>query len=67
MFDNGETAAQIVRGFEEAVGALAPEVVAIPVVWLNQAWTDVDIRSLYEDLREVAGRGAREMRWRARD
>jgi hypothetical protein len=67
MFDNGETAAQIARGYEEAVAALAPEVVAIPVVWLNQNWTDGAIRGLYEDLRAVAGRAAREMRWRTKD
>jgi hypothetical protein len=66
MFDNGETAEQILRGFEEAVGALSPEVVAVPVVWLNQTWTDGDIRGLYADLRRVAERGAREMRWRAK-
>ena len=61
----GRSAGQIVRGFEEAAAALVPEVVAIPVVWLNQAWSDGDIRALYEDLRGVAGRAAREMRWRA--
>jgi hypothetical protein len=63
MFDNGETSAQIVAGFEEAVAALVPEVVAIPVVWLNQAWSDGDIRGLYEDLRAVAERAARHMNW----
>lgn len=64
MFDNGETAEQILRGFEEALAALVPEVVAIPVIWLNQGWSDGDIRGLYEDLRRAAGRAAREMRWR---
>jgi len=63
MFDNGETAVQIVGGFEEALGALAPEVVAIPVVWLNQTWTDEDIRELYEQLHRLAARAARDMNW----
>ena len=63
MFDNGETAVQILQGFEEALAALVPEVVAIPVIWLNQSWSDGDIRGLYEDLRGAAGRAARHMRW----
>ena len=63
MFDNGETAAEIARGYEEAVGALAPEVVAVPVVWLTHSWTDGDIRDLYEDLRRVAERAAGELNW----
>jgi uroporphyrinogen-III decarboxylase len=63
MFDNGEAAPEIVRGFEEAAAALAPEVVAVPVIWLSHAWSDEDIRALYEDLRGVAERAAREMRW----
>jgi hypothetical protein len=64
MFDNGETADQIVRGFEEAADALAPDVVASPVVWLNETWSDGAIRGLYDALRSVAERYAREMKWR---
>jgi hypothetical protein len=63
MFDNGESAGEIARGYEEAVGALAPEVVAVPVVWLTHSWTDGDIRDLYEDLRRVAERAAGEFDW----
>jgi hypothetical protein len=35
----------------------------MPVVWLNQSWSDGDIRDLYEDLRRVARRAARHMDW----
>jgi uroporphyrinogen-III decarboxylase len=63
MFDNGETPGQMLRGYEEAASVLAPEVVAIPVAWLNHTWADDDIRALYEDLEAVAGRYARAMRW----
>jgi uroporphyrinogen-III decarboxylase len=63
VFDNGESAGQILQGFEEAVAALTPEVVAIPVVWLNQSWSDRDIRDLYEELRRVAERAAGQMSW----
>jgi hypothetical protein len=64
MFDNGETAEQILGGFEEAVQALAPEVIAIPVPWVSQAWADDDIRALDSDLRRLSTRYAREMKWR---
>jgi hypothetical protein len=63
MFDNGEGPAQVLQGYEQAVAELVPDVVAIPVVWLNQGWSDGDIRGLYEDLRRVAERAARHMNW----
>jgi uroporphyrinogen-III decarboxylase len=63
MFDNGETAVQILQGFEEAASALVPDVVAIPLVWFNQDWSDGDIRALFEDLRAVAARAAGHMNW----
>jgi Uroporphyrinogen decarboxylase (URO-D) len=64
MFDNGETGPEILRGYEEAANALAPEVVAIPVVWMNDSWTDDAIRALDADLRPIAARYAAEMRWK---
>jgi len=42
-------------------------VVAVPVIWLSHAWSDEDIRALYEELRGVAARAAREMRWVGRE
>ena len=63
MFDNGEGARDILDGYEEAAHSLAPDVVAIPVVWMNDSWTDDDIRALDSDLRSIAARYAREMRW----
>jgi len=63
MFDNGETAEQIIAGYEEAANAVAPDVLAVPVAWLDARWTDGDIRDLHEGLRRVAARYAAEMRW----
>jgi uroporphyrinogen-III decarboxylase len=63
MFDNGETAAEIVAGYEEAVGALAPDVLPVPMAWMDGRWTDADIRDLHEGLRRAAERCAAEMRW----
>ena len=63
MFDNGESAEQILRGCEEAAEALAPEVIAFPIVWLNHTWTDEAIRDLHEALKAILERWARAMRW----
>jgi hypothetical protein len=63
MFDNGESAAEIVKGFEEAAGILAPDVMAVPVAWLDARWTDSDIRQLHEELRRAAVRHAADIRW----
>jgi hypothetical protein len=63
MFDNGESAQQIVRGYQEAAEKLAPEVVGVPVVWLDHTWEDEAIRALYEDLRVQARLWARGMNW----
>ena len=63
MFDNGETAAEIVAGYEEAASAFSPDVLAIPVAWLDGRWTDGDIRDLHDSLRRVAERYAAQMRW----
>jgi len=63
MYDNGERADEIVRGYEEAADILAPDVIAIPVVWLDETWTDQAIGDLYRELRKVSERYAREIRW----
>ena len=63
MFDNGESAEEIIAGCEHTADELAPDVIAIPVVWLNESWTDDDIRALHQDLQHLAERYAREIRW----
>ncbi len=63
MFDNGESGQEIIRSYEDAAEILTPAVAAIPVVWLNESWTDGDITDLYYGLRNVAKRYARSMKW----
>jgi hypothetical protein len=65
MFDNGESPRDIIAGYEEAAHALVPDVVAIPVVWMNDSWTDEAIRGLDADLRKVAVRYAQSMNWKS--
>ena len=63
MFDFGETIEQIVAGYEAIAQVLAPDVVGIPVLWFDSRWTDDGIRAVYDGLRGVAERYAREMNW----
>ncbi|MFH1566877.1 MAG: uroporphyrinogen decarboxylase family protein [Gemmatimonadota bacterium] len=63
MFDNGETGDEILRGYAEIVAALAPDVVGIPLLCFDARWSDGDIREVYEGVRRIAERYAREMNW----
>ncbi len=63
MFDNQETPAEIIQGYEQIADGLAPEVVGIPIVWLTDSWSDREIRELYHGLLDIAERYAREIHW----
>ncbi len=63
-FDFGETFDEIVRGYEEAAEALAPDVAAIPFAFLNDTWEDDAVSGLYEALRTISERYAASMNWR---
>ena len=63
MFDNGESPEEILAGYEEVAGALAPEVAALPLLIINETHPDDQVRDLHQDLKTVAARYAREMRW----
>ncbi len=62
-FDCGETHDEIVAGYEDIADTLAPDVIAIPLLFLNHTWTERDITALYRDLRKISDRYAREIRW----
>jgi hypothetical protein len=63
MFDNGETAEEMVAGFRTLMEQLAPDVVALPMPQVNDAWSDSEIVDLYHAMREVAVEYAANMRW----
>ena len=64
MFDNSETAEEMVAGFRHLMEQLAPDVVALPMPQVNDAWSDAEIVDLYHAMREVAVEYAANMRWR---
>ena len=63
-FDCGESFEEIVRGYDAAADILAPDVVAIPLVFLNETWPDDTLTELYLALRDISVRYAREMNWK---
>jgi len=64
-FDNGESAEEIVRGFEEIARGLSPDAIGMPVLFLDHSWSDEDLRGVYADLRGISERYAREICWQA--
>jgi hypothetical protein len=66
MFDNGETAEEMLAGFREMMEALAPDVIAIPYCIVDNTWSDADITDFYWDMRKIGEEYARAMRWDVR-
>ncbi len=63
-FDNDETAREIIAGYEHIANTLTPDVIAMPLLFLNESWRDDDIRAVYTDLRKISERYAAEIKWR---
>jgi hypothetical protein len=63
MFDNGETADEIIHGFELIANSLSPDVVGIPLIWLNETWTDSDITDIFFDMKKISEKYADSMNW----
>ncbi|UCB45828.1 MAG: hypothetical protein JSV25_16775 [Spirochaetota bacterium] len=62
-FDNGESADEILKGFEEIANVLSPDVIGMPVLFLNESWRDEDLRSIYADLRKISDDYAGAIEW----
>lgn len=62
------TAEEMVAAFRNMMEALAPDVYAIPICWLQaDEWLDDDITDLYWQMRRVAEEFAASMRWERED
>ena len=64
MFDNGETAEEMVSGFRYLMEELIPDVIALPIPQVDDSWSDAEITDLYYAMREIAVEYAANMRWR---
>lgn len=65
MFDNGESAEEILAGMEEIAGALAPDVIGIPMIWLSEQWSRDEITQIWYDLEKICRSYAQSMNWRS--
>lgn len=64
MFDNGETAEEMLAGFREMMETLAPDTLGVPMPIVNDSWSDAEIADLYHTMREIGREYAANMRWR---
>ncbi len=62
-FDNGESVEEIVKGYEELADKLAPDVAAIPFLWLDDTWSDEGIKDVHHELKQISEKYSNEMRW----
>ena len=53
-FDFNESFEEIVQGYERFAHSLAPDVIALPLVFLNESWSDEAITDLYRELRGIS-------------
>lgn len=61
-FDN-ETLDEILEGYEEVAQCLAPDVIGIPLVFLDHRYSDSDLTDIYMQLRKISEQYAKEMKW----
>jgi uroporphyrinogen-III decarboxylase len=64
MFDNGESAEEMLAGFRYMLETLAPDTVGLPMPIVNDTWTDAEITELYGEMRQIGQVYAANMRWR---
>jgi hypothetical protein len=63
MFDQNESAEEMLAGYREMMENLAPYTLAIPICILDKSWSDSDITGLYHEMRKISEEYARAMRW----
>ena len=63
MFDQNESAEEMLAGYREMMESLAPDTLAIPICILDKTWSDDDITGLYHEMRKISEEYARAMRW----
>ncbi len=64
MFDNGETAQEMLDGFRHLMDTLAPDTIGLPMPIVDDTWSDAEITELYREMREIGKEYAANMRWR---
>ena len=63
MLDNELTPEAMLAGYRHMMETLAPDVIAIPAVFVDDTWKDEDVTAIYWELRKIGEEYARNMRW----
>ena len=62
-FDNDEKPEEIIAGYEEIANTLSPDVVGIPLLFIDDSWSEDDLTSIYHELRKISEKYAKEIKW----
>lgn len=63
LYDNELTPEKMLAAFRYSMETLAPDVVSIPHVFVDDTWHDDDVTALYWDMRKIADEYAANMNW----
>lgn len=63
LLDNESTPEQILQSFRHTMETLAPDVVGVPLCFVDDTWRDDDVTALYWDMRKIADEYAKNMNW----
>jgi hypothetical protein len=63
LLDNQSTPEAILAAFTHTMETLAPDVVGVPLCFVDDTWRDEDVAALYWDMRKIAEEYAAQMRW----
>ncbi len=64
--DFSESFEEIVKGYEKIANILTPDVIAIPLLFLDNTWSDSDLTDIYISLRKISDRYAKEINWKSK-
>jgi hypothetical protein len=63
LMDNELQPQQMIDAFTTTMETLAPDVIGVPVCFVDDTWADDDITALYWDMRKIADAYAASMKW----
>jgi hypothetical protein len=63
LLDNESTPQAMLAAFRHMAETLAPDVVGIPVCFVDDTWQDADVTALYWEMRKISDQYATNMRW----
>jgi hypothetical protein len=63
LLDNELEPQQMIEAFTTMMETLAPNVVGVPLCFVDDTWADTDITELYWEMRKIADEYAKNMKW----